>query len=259
MPNAASQRRVAFSSIAWNTGSNSPGDELMTLSTSAVAVCCSSDSLNSRGASSILFLQIGVGLLKLASHLVELVGQRLDFVAGLDADALGEIAGADACRAGAQRLDRHHHPAGEKHAGDESERERAEQHQAGALDRSIKRRVGLLDRRLDEDHPAERGDRRVGGEHLLARNVLGLLDLLAGIIGRGSAGATHLHEARHVGVAQHQADVGMRDQAALGIDHIGVAVLAHFDLRNDVPDELEVDLRDADAGSRRVPASESVM
>ena len=28
----------------WNTGSNSPGVELMTLSTSEVAVCCSSDS-----------------------------------------------------------------------------------------------------------------------------------------------------------------------------------------------------------------------
>jgi hypothetical protein len=39
--------RVAFSSIAWNTGSSSPGDELMTLSTSAVAVCCCSDSRSS--------------------------------------------------------------------------------------------------------------------------------------------------------------------------------------------------------------------
>ena len=35
--------RVAFSSIAWNTGSKSPGDELMTRSTSDVAVCCSND------------------------------------------------------------------------------------------------------------------------------------------------------------------------------------------------------------------------
>ena len=43
LPNLASQMRVAFSSIAWNTGSSSPGDELMTRSTSDVAVCCSSD------------------------------------------------------------------------------------------------------------------------------------------------------------------------------------------------------------------------
>ena len=35
--------RVAFSSMAWNTGSSSPGELEMTLSTSLVAVCCSSD------------------------------------------------------------------------------------------------------------------------------------------------------------------------------------------------------------------------
>jgi hypothetical protein len=33
--------------MVWNTGSNSPGDELMTPNTSEVAVCCSSDCLNS--------------------------------------------------------------------------------------------------------------------------------------------------------------------------------------------------------------------
>ena len=43
LPNLASQIRTAFASMAWNTGSRSPGDELMTLSTSDVAVCCSSD------------------------------------------------------------------------------------------------------------------------------------------------------------------------------------------------------------------------
>ena len=47
MPNWAPQMRVAFSSMAWNTGSSSPGDELMTFSTSDVAVCCSSNSVRS--------------------------------------------------------------------------------------------------------------------------------------------------------------------------------------------------------------------
>ena len=41
MPKLAPQTRVAFSSIFWNTGFSSPGDELMTSSTSEVAVCCS--------------------------------------------------------------------------------------------------------------------------------------------------------------------------------------------------------------------------
>ena len=41
MPNLASQSRTAFSSMAWNTGSSSPGELEMTRSTSEVAVCCS--------------------------------------------------------------------------------------------------------------------------------------------------------------------------------------------------------------------------
>jgi hypothetical protein len=43
--------RTAFASMAWKTGFTSPGDELMTRSTSDVAVCCSKDcrsSLSSR-------------------------------------------------------------------------------------------------------------------------------------------------------------------------------------------------------------------
>ncbi len=47
MPNSASQMRVAFSSMALNTGCRSPGELEMTFSTSLVAVCCSSDSVRS--------------------------------------------------------------------------------------------------------------------------------------------------------------------------------------------------------------------
>ena len=46
-PNLASQIRTAFASMASNTGSSSPGELLMTLSTSEVAVCCCSDSRSS--------------------------------------------------------------------------------------------------------------------------------------------------------------------------------------------------------------------
>ena len=44
MPNAASHSRIAFSSIASNTGARLPGEALITCNTSAVAVCCSSAS-----------------------------------------------------------------------------------------------------------------------------------------------------------------------------------------------------------------------
>ena len=40
----------------------------------------------------------------------------------------------------------------------------------------------------------------------------------------------------------------MGDEPALRADHIGVPALADLDLRDHVPDELEVDLGDADAG-----------
>ena len=44
LPNLAPQIRAAFASMAWNTGSSSPGELEMTCSTSEVAVCCSSAS-----------------------------------------------------------------------------------------------------------------------------------------------------------------------------------------------------------------------
>src|SRR5262245_55604236 len=56
---SASQRRVAFSSMAWNTGSSSPGDLEITPNTPEVAVCCSRASASSRvRASSCLFNSI---------------------------------------------------------------------------------------------------------------------------------------------------------------------------------------------------------
>jgi hypothetical protein len=48
-------------------------------------------------------LQVGMGLLQAAGHVVELVGKRLDLVAGLDGDALAEVAAAEARGAGTQR------------------------------------------------------------------------------------------------------------------------------------------------------------
>src|SRR3954468_23593414 len=40
----------------------------------------------------------------------------------------------------------------------------------------------------------------------------------------------------------------MRDQPAAAVDHEGLALLADLDLRDYVPDELQVHLGDADAG-----------
>ena len=68
------------------------------------------------GANLDLLFQVGIGFLQAAGHVVELIGERFKLVAGLDRDALAKVAAADARRAGAQGLDRHHHFAGEEQA-----------------------------------------------------------------------------------------------------------------------------------------------
>ena len=112
----------------------------------------------------------------------------------------------------------------------------------------VQRGIGFRDRKFDEHHPAERRDRRGSGQYLLALDVLRTLQRIRPGVGAAGLRSLHLRQLRHVGVAQHQADVGMRDQPALRADHIGVAALADLDLRHHVPDQLEVDLGDADAG-----------
>ena len=89
---------------------------------------------------------------------------------------------------------------------------------------------------------------RIGGEHAAALDVVGLLELLGRLPGAGRARRLHLRQPGEIGVAQHQADVGMRDEAPLRIDHVGLSALADLDLRYHVPDQLEIDLGDAHAG-----------
>ena len=117
MPKAASHRRIAFSSIASNTGARSPGELLMTPNTSAVAVCWSSASVSSAVRVLDLLFEVGVGFLQVRRHAVELAGKALQLVAGVDVDAAVELAGADPRGAGLQLADRHGHPAGEKQCG----------------------------------------------------------------------------------------------------------------------------------------------
>ena len=174
--------------------------------------------------------------------------RALKLVAGLDRDALAKIARADAGGAAPQRLDRHHHPAGEKEARDQGEQQTGEQQQDRALDRGVERRISFLDWQFDEHEPAERRDRCISGQHAPAANVLGFLDLVGRRCLHVRARSLDLREVREVGVAQHEADVRMRDQPPLPVDDIGLTTLADLDLGDNVPDQLEIDLGDGDAG-----------
>ena len=57
---------------------------------------------------------------------------------------------------------------------------------------------------------------------------------------------------RFVGALQHQADVGMGDQPAIPVDHECQPGFPHADGRNDIPNQLEVDLRHGDADGRPI-------
>jgi hypothetical protein len=83
--------------------------------------------------------------------------------------------------------------------------------------------------------------------HVATENVFGLLHLLAAAHA-SRARSPHLGELRHVGVAENEAVVRMCNQAAIRIDHIGLSVFTDLDLGHHVPDQLETDLGDADAG-----------
>ena len=110
---------------------------LITRSTSAVAVCCSSASRQLGGALLDLALEAGIRLPQLRAHLVELLGQAFELVAGADLDALVELAGADPRGAFLQRADRPHQRAREEKARGDRDQQAADQQQRGrAQDRA---------------------------------------------------------------------------------------------------------------------------
>ena len=65
-----------------------------------------------------------------------------------------------------------------------------------------------------------------------------------------------LRQMREIAVAQHEAQIGMRDQTAAVVDHIGKTLLADMDRADDVPDEFQIHVGDrharrlADMGER---------
>ena len=66
---------------------------------------------------------------------------------------------------------------------------------------------------------------------------------------------TDLRQLGEIGVAQDEADVGMRDQPAFRVDDIRLAMFADLDLRDHIPDELEIDFGNAHAGIAPCPGN----
>src|SRR5438067_3577032 len=73
-----------------------------------------------------LALQRGIRFLQAGGHLVELIAQRLELVAGLDRNALTKIAAADPRSAVVQCANWYHHAARQEQACEQREHERRE-------------------------------------------------------------------------------------------------------------------------------------
>ena len=95
-PTSASQIRVAFASIDWNTGSSSPGELEMTFNTSEVAVCCSSASERSSVrwrsslSSRVFSMAMTACAAKLLTNSICLVGERT-YLLAIDAEGADQL------------------------------------------------------------------------------------------------------------------------------------------------------------------------
>ncbi len=186
--------------------------------------------------------------MQLAGHTVELLAQVLKFVARAHIDPVRKLTATDAGGPRVQRLDRTPDLPREGETGDHRD-EHAQQHeQAGAKNGSAEGRERLGQRLLDEDRPAERRDDGVRHQRVASRKIGGQHGLRGAI-----AGGPDMRLGRKIGLAQDEADVGMRDEMALLIDHVRLAQAADADLRDDVPDELQIDLGGGDGRRDRRP------
>jgi hypothetical protein len=202
-----------------------------------------------------LALEPRVRLLELRSHAVELGAERLELIAGPHGNALIELPGADPRRARLQRLDRRDHPPGQDQARHHRQHDADDQQADRALDGGVEALERFLERLLDEDRPAQRRDRGVGGHHTAILEIARDRDLRPSVTWRLTTGQRRLHllQLGERRLLQDEADVGMCDEDALAVDHEGMAGLADRDPRHDVPDELEVHLGDGDAGLFATP------
>src|SRR5262245_27710517 len=91
-------------------------------------------------------LERRIGSLELRSHVVELLAQDLEFVAGLDGDTLAQITTPNSRCASLERFNRADHPTRKQEASDDGKPKRGKEQCAGTVDRSINRCVGLRDR-----------------------------------------------------------------------------------------------------------------
>ena len=187
-------------------------------------------------------LQARIGFLQLAGHPVELVGELLDLVLGVDLDAVVELAGSQPPRAGLQLVDRHHHVPRQQYSGDDGEREAQSQQPADPDQEAVDRRDRLVERLLEQHEQIDARNRGSPDQHLMPAGIFADRGRLGADNHRGDLG-----QAGEIG-PDPPVGVGTREQAAVRSHDIGISEPAGVSRGDEIGEEFQVELGDGDAG-----------
>ena len=127
------------------------------------------DCSRSRVRSSTFCSRRPIGFLQLPGHAVEVVGEFLDLVGGLDLDAMAEIAGLELPGPRLQCADRHHHLARQQEPGEHREQDARRHQPSGAVEKIVDRLERRARQLLGEDVPVQPVDAGRSGEDRAAR------------------------------------------------------------------------------------------
>src|SRR5262249_36132642 len=117
---------------------------------------------------------------------------------------------------------------GNKQRGDKRHNKTEEQETGSSKQRCIERAIYFFNGLLNEDRPAEYGNRRPGAKNSPVMQIFGYGPRRLCGIGSGLESQTHLVKLGHVAALQHKADFWVRDEIAVACDSISVTFGSDF-------------------------------
>src|SRR4029077_2710257 len=158
-----------------------------------------------------------------------------------------EVSASDPHGANAQFLDWINHSACQQQTGHGCHQETGHEQYYGEKKGMVERRVALALVQFDEHQPTEWRNLRIRSEHRMTEDIFSI----CGLKHRGIGTATSqldLSELRNIGVTKNQAAIAMGNDARSFVDNIHLAVLPDIYLRDNVPNQFEIDLHDGHTG-----------